>query len=250
MRVSPTKLTTFQRCPQQYAFQYVHRIPRAPTAAMTFGSNLHRTLQGLYEGGGPAGETADQVKERLHATWSGQGFASAAEEAAFKTLGEQIVSQFRDQYQIEEGQPLLLEKRLEAAYEDVRFFGIVDRVDLMPDATLNVIDYKSTRWIATDVADVGDDLRQQLALYAYLTSRHLAFPVRALSIHYLRTNERLTFAPEAIGPGWLERAYGTAQAIQSAERDEHFPAEVGDHCRWCPYARRCRAYRADEHRPL
>ena len=207
-------------------------------------------MQGLYQSGGPAGETVEQVKERLQASWSGSGFASAVEEAAYKALGETIVSQFHDQYQIEEGQPLLLEKRLEAPYEDVRFFGIVDRVDLMPDATLNVIDYKSTRYIATDVSEVNDDLLQQLSLYAYMAKVHFPYPVRRLSIHYLRTNERLTFAPEAMGEGWLERAYATTQDMRAAHEAETFPAEVGDHCRWCPYAGRCRAYQRHDHRPL
>ncbi|MBC7544433.1 MAG: PD-(D/E)XK nuclease family protein [Candidatus Sericytochromatia bacterium] len=247
MRVSPTKLATFQRCPQQYAFQYVQRIPRAPTAAMTFGSNLHRTLQTLYEQGGPQTETAEQVKARLQASWSGHGFASPTEEAAYKALGETIVSQFHGQYQIEEGTPLLIEKRLEAPYEDVRFFGIVDRVDLMPDATLNVIDYKSTRYIATDVSEVNDELMQQLSLYAYMAKVHLPYPVRRLSIHYLRTNERLSFPPEAMGEGWLERAYAAAQAMVAAHETERFPAQLGDHCRWCPYTSRCRAYRAHTH---
>lgn len=250
LKFSPTKLAAFQRCPQQYAFQYLLRIPRAPTAAMTFGSNLHRTLQGMYESGGPQGEDQAQAVARLSETWSGQGFADKKEEAAFKALGESIISQFHTQFQVEEGRPLLIEKRLEAPYKDIKFFGIVDRVDLLPDGSLDVIDYKSTRYVATDVAEVEAGLRQQLSLYAFLARYHLPYPVRRLSIHYLRTNERLSFAPEAIDPdAWVDHAYRTTEAIQQATAAEAFPAMVTDSCQWCPYAGRCPAWRDARRRP-
>lgn len=233
-RYSPTKLSVYRRCPRQFQFQYVHKIPRAPTQVMTLGATLHRVLE-------RPGETAEATAQRLQQEWTPLG----ERDAQWRQEAEQIVANFHAAK--DEGIPILQEKRLSAPYDGVTLWGIVDRVDLLPSGGLEIIDYKSTRHIVDAPRDLPDETWLQLTIYHHLVAEHLPMPVERWAIHYLRTHQRLCFLPdEAIIRQGLQGAASMARAI---EQESDYAPQVGDHCSWCPYLRRCPEGRQSVARP-
>lgn len=226
-RYSPTKLATYLRCPRQYQFQYVAKIPRAPTAAMTFGATLHRVLE-------KPGATAEDTIRRLEAQWT----TLPDQDAQWRHTAERIVQSF---HQVaDEGIPILTEKRLMAPFDGIQLWGIIDRVDLLPSGGLEIIDYKSTAHIARDPVDLPPETWLQLTIYHYLVFQHLPRPIEKWSVHYLRTQQRLSFLPEETDiQRRLQDAAATARAIES---DTAHQPRLGPHCAWCPYLRRCPAH--------
>lgn len=236
-RFSPTKILTYQECPRRYHFQYVLRMARPPTPAMSFGTSLHRALQDVYLAGGPKGQSGEAMVEKLQQHWVDAGFPDQETAEWYREAGSRILRTYHAQAQQEEGQTILLEKRLSAAYKDFTFFGIVDRVDRLPDATMEVIDYKSTHAVARAAEEVDPQHRQQLGLYTYLVEQRLGGAVSFASIHYLMDGSRLRLA---MTPAWMTEAlntsYSTARAILT---DRDFPPVFGDHCFRCPYQKPC-----------
>ena len=47
--LSYSQLSTFTTCPLQYKYRYIVRIPVPPSAALTFGDTIHRTVRAFYE---------------------------------------------------------------------------------------------------------------------------------------------------------------------------------------------------------
>ena len=47
--LSYSQIETFMTCPLQYKYRYILKIPIPPTAAGSFGTSIHLTLQKFYE---------------------------------------------------------------------------------------------------------------------------------------------------------------------------------------------------------
>lgn len=228
---SPSRLGTYQTCPRQYWFQYVRKLPRRAWASQSFGISLHRTLQTIHETGGP-GKLEDGLAT-LESSWTGAGYASREQEAEALSRGKELLAQYYTDWSVQEGTPILLEKRLSAPYKDTMLLGILDRVDRHADGRLEIIDYKSGRMPET----IGPATVQQLAIYDHLVRVKLDETPARHSVHYLSSNARITLPfTESVLEEVLEGAYET---IQRLEQDERFEPRVERHCHFCDYSRTC-----------
>lgn len=233
---SPSRLQVYQACARRYYYQYVIKVPRRREAAQSVGISLHGALEEVRAAGGVATTGLDGALALLLARWESAGFADAAEEAEAKARAEQMLREYLGRFGDGPGQPVLIEKKLEAPFEGVPFLGIVDRVDRLPDGTLELIDYKSGR-------DRGltAPVRQQLAIYRYLIQDSLGEAPRNVAIHHLATSTRVAVElPESEWESTLREAAKSARAIES---DEDYHPEVGPDCRRCDYTSRCLAYK-------
>lgn len=232
---SPSRLQVFQRCTRQYYYKYVIKLPSKQQAAQSVGISLHGALEEVQRAGGLATVGLQGALALLNDRWEKEGFASPEAEAEAKRQAEAMLKNYLAQHGEGEGKPVLIEQRLEGAYDDVPFLGIVDRVDELPNGELELIDYKSGR-----PREIGPTVTQQLAIYRHLIKQKLgAYPAR-ISIHHLSAN--VAIAVDLEPPEWdavLKRAASSARAIE-AEQD--FDPEVGAHCRWCDYNHRCLAF--------
>ncbi len=236
---SPSRLGTYQTCPRQYWFQYIRKLPRRAWANQSFGNSLHRTLQQIHETGGP-GKLEDGLTT-LESAWTGAGYATREQEAEALLRGKDLLARYYADWSVQEGTPILLEKRLSAPYKDVMLLGIIDRVDRHADESLEIIDYKS----GTMPETLRPATVQQLAIYHHLIQARLEETPRRHSIHYLSSNARISLPfTESSLQEVLEGAYETIRAI---EGDQRYVPRVDRHCHFCDYARHCEA--ADEAPP-
>ena len=49
MKISYSAISSYQTCPLAYKFQYVDRLPTAPSPALSFGQSLHEVLRWFYD---------------------------------------------------------------------------------------------------------------------------------------------------------------------------------------------------------
>lgn len=232
---SPSRLAVFQECHRRYYYQYVIKVPRPRHAAQSMGISLHGALEDLQAAGGASAAGISGALAFLQSRWEKEGYASAAEEAAAQEQAAAMLKGYLERFGDGTGKPVLLEEKLQASHQNVTLLGIVDRVDRLPDGSLEVIDYKSGR-----PRDPGPAVKQQLAVYRHLVASRLGGPV-ATSLHYLVSQDRQTISlPEAEWHAWLDRAADTARAI---EREETFDPAVGPACRTCDFTHRCQAYK-------
>jgi RecB family exonuclease len=200
------------------------------------GISIHGALEEVQAAGGLAATGMEGALAMLLARWESEGFADAAEEAAARAQAEQMLQSYLARFGDGPGQPVLIEKKLEAELQGLPFLGIVDRVDRLPDGTLELIDYKSGRERALTAP-----VRQQLAIYRQLIKAQLGEFPATVSLHHLATSARV--AVELSPREWdetLDQAVTSARAI---EKDEDYEPAVGSWCRRCDFATRCLAYK-------
>jgi RecB family exonuclease len=232
---SPSRLQVFQACHRRYYYQYVIKLPTRREAAQSVGISLHGALEEVEKAGGVALTGLDGALALLASRWEGEGFATPEDEQEARQRAEALLAAYLARFGEGPGKPVMLEKKLEAPYHGVPFLGIVDRVDRLPDGSLELIDYKSGR------AEVTEAVKQQLAIYRHLVTSTTGEAPRSVAIHHLATNARIPV--DADWTGLLDRAAEGARAI---EQEEDFDPQVGRHCGWCDFNHRCLAYQRNK----
>lgn len=110
--------------------------------------------------------------------------------------------------------------------------GFVDRVELLADGSLEVVDYKSSRW-----GDTPLDHFIQCATYAYLVSNHTGLAVDRVRLVYLREQSSDAYAVDVT---WSQRLLELIQHADQRLRQRSFgPSFSG--CGICPYYGHCAA---------
>jgi len=235
VRFSFTRLATYRRCPFQYKLRYQHHLPGQPRPGTRLGVALHAALATFYRDRRPV-PWPDDLLAAFDAQWP----ADLVE---------------RDARAMDEGRTLLVDyfRRQGDHWPAVRFIeapfrlelgrytlvGTLDRVDELPDGTLQIVDYKTAR-TAPQAPDTFQLDVYQLGLAAktgQLAARIVFEYLRHGVQHVVEVDDRN-----------LRRTLERVEAVVTAvESDDELAPQPGDHCRRCDYAAYCPTQRA---RPL
>lgn len=234
-RFSPTRIALYLFCPRAYYFYYQQGLRwGGMTAGFAFGGSLHRTLQTFHELGGSSQVSLEELRGHLRERWSEAGYASAEEAGAHLAAGEALLERYYQQPPEPGRETLWTEKTLQHRFEEFVLFGKIDRLDRLPDGSLEVVDYKSGRMEVTE-----EEVRSSLALsiYQILVARlNPGVPVYAgilclrsgCSARVLRSEEELRAEEERI-----------SGIVRTIMQDENMSARPGTQCRRCVYPRVC-----------
>src|SRR5438874_415659 len=151
--LSPTRIATYLECAMKYRYIYHDKIGRFYLRARpgySFGSTLHQVLQGFHEEARLTGEpqSVERMVEQVDQKWISAGYDSAEQEAEFRSASGGILEAYHAEGSkrlAENVQTIYTEKTITTDMGAFRLQGRVDRVDLHPDGTLEIIDYKSGR---------------------------------------------------------------------------------------------------------
>jgi len=180
---SASRLESYGTCPFEFFVAYAMELEPRMEAEQGFdvrmlGSMLHKILEEAYGSGGPS--TSLRVTETAQKV-----FASAPEEYGFRPtalwtqqqaeLMRVLEKTIRELDKISQGYtPRKMEARfgmgepslvLKTAAGEVRLHGYIDRLDVAPDGTLRVIDYKAGS-TAISASHLKEGRRLQLPIYA------------------------------------------------------------------------------------
>ncbi|MEB3330277.1 MAG: PD-(D/E)XK nuclease family protein [Candidatus Sericytochromatia bacterium] len=232
---SASRVAAYQRCPRRYYWRYVVKAPRRLTAEQALGINIHAALEAFERAGGRREGGAVALRSALAATWRTEGFASGEEAHRCRQEAERRLQRYLEDQQgaAPQGEPLMLEQRLEGTIGRFRVVGVVDRLDRSPDGSLTLIDYKTGR---DDRAGVSLATLQQLAIYRSLVTQVTSrAPARVVVTCPGEGDQELALDDTGWG-GHLERAQRVMEAI---EADQDFEARVDPSCQRCEFAGRC-----------
>lgn len=186
LKLSASALNTYAKCPRQFQFNYILRIPQKMSASAIAGSNVHRALEEFHQR--YADDWRTRSLEDLMAVYdetrATKRFASDEEAASWREREERILRQYLDSEKPKDGEPKHFEAEFRVRFEDLdaEFQGFIDRIDEHDDGSLEVIDYKTGRR-ETPNKVVAEDF--QMPLYV-LAMEERGERVQAVSMYWMR----------------------------------------------------------------
>lgn len=244
--LSPSKVTSFRDCALAFRFTVIERLADLPTVATVRGTFVHRVLERLFWHH-PAGRRSpaaaawelDRAWEELQGDPDFLVLGLAPDErAVLRAETERLVANYFLLEDPDEVHPVGVELRLETRLDDLLLRGIIDRLDLLPDGSFEVVDYKTGRAPSVQIEQgklIG------VHLYALLLQEVLGRPPARVRLLHLQEPVAITAEPtEQALRGHRLRAAAVWSAIERSCAKGDFrprPSRLCDYCRFrdfCP----------------
>lgn len=233
-RLSPTAVDRYRTCPRQFLFADIERLPRADAAspAIVVGSAVHAALDALH-GLRPEQRTGENAARALRARWVAcrkpGSFASREEEVAHGRSALAMLHRYCEGFDLSIS-PLARERWVSVRLGGLELFGKVDRIDAGRDGGIDLVDYKTGRFVLDERDLPGEPAVQIYTLGAEATLKR---PVERIRFIYLAHGTEVCWEPERDDVEALaERLQQTLAALIA---DQAFEPRPGDACRLCPY---------------
>lgn len=195
--LSYSQIETFKTCPLHYKLRYIYKVPTPQTASQSFGTVMHAVLKDFYlkvQGGEKP--TDKLILNLLNNLWIKEGYANKVQEKKFLEKGKDYLRGFLK----EEFNPRVKTIALELPFvvplgNNLKVGGKIDRVDELPDSSIEIIDYKTG---ATIPSQKEVDKNLQLSFYALAATKIPTEPLGKkpekikLSLYYLDSQEKIT----------------------------------------------------------
>ncbi len=239
--LSYSQLSTFNTCPLQYKYRYILKIPVLPSAALSFGDSMHKTVRAFYElaksGGSPSIETLVRL---LDDYWIPVGYGNKVYEEKMKSHGRELLSGFYDKGFDPKHLPKDLEKPFKIKITPMlKLGGKIDRVDEFSDGKIEIIDYKTGQ--APKTRDPGSD--SQLTVYALAATDegiYKKMPEQVIvSFYFFETQEKVSGTRTKEQLVAMENEVA-AKAEEISKSD--FRPTPGKHCDFCEFRLICEAW--------
>lgn len=258
MPVSYSQLQLYRRCPKQYEFAVIKKIPRSISARESFGSSVHNTLKkwgeeeircqkpdlksqlALFEHKKDKADVcllnSDHLLNLWHSSFIIEGYESRLEADFARRRGERLLTKFYEWWQQQPRTVLAVEKGFTIPLDTLRTSGRFDRVEEEKNG-VHVIDYKTSAPRTQEEVDA--DL--QLSIYAMAAEELFGKPCTKLTMLYLN-EDALVEMTTVRSSGQLTDARKQIRALyERMEKKDYHPTPSREKCRSCPYHGVCNA---------
>lgn len=248
--LSPSKVSAFTSCPLAFRFSQIERLPEPPSPPAVKGTLVHAALERLFWHHPPGARTPEAAALEVERAWRDLrddeevvGLAlddSAA--AAFVEDAHRLVANYFLLEDPNQARAVGVELGVETDLDGLRLRGIIDRLDVLPDGRLIVVDYKTGRPPSErfERGSLGG-----VQTYALLCESMLGQAPAEVRLLYLREPLAITaVATEQTIRGQRRRATAVWTAIERACNAEDFRPNVGPLCDYCNFKASCPAFAA------
>jgi DNA helicase-2/ATP-dependent DNA helicase PcrA len=169
--ISYSQLQTFQTCPLHYKLRYILNVPTPPSPALSYGISVHSTLRDFFQSlKNEQKITAESITDIFKTNWINAGYTSKTHEKKSFDQAEKMLKSYAAQVLKDKPNAIAIElpfnfwlnsPRGEAG--KIKVGGRIDRIDKLPDGSIEIIDYKTGPNVPTD-KKVKEDF--QLSFYA------------------------------------------------------------------------------------
>jgi DNA helicase-2/ATP-dependent DNA helicase PcrA len=232
LMLSASDIETYRVCPLKYKFARVFRIPQEPTIHQRFGIALHQVLERFHQATAGGRE---ELFDLFEASWRRAGFGDSDDELQFRERALDALERYWERLRDDEGEPVWFERSFSFRLGAHLLRGRVDRVDLRPDGSYELIDYK------TGKARTEEQLREdvQLSVYQMGARESWRLETSAQSYLYVMTGDKV---PVEHSEEQLERVRATIAEIgEGIMRQEFQPTPSQEICSFCDYRIICPA---------
>lgn len=200
--LSYSQIETFKICPLHYKLRYILNIPTPPSAALSYGSSLHDTLNDFYlalQSGKVASEKL--ILEILEKNWIHIGYHSKAHEKKMFNKGQETLVNFIKNHFNPNVKTIALEQSFTIPLDPptkkdapLNVGGRIDRIDETEEG-IEIIDYKTGSNVPSQKEVEKND---QLTIYTLAAIQIKDFPFGRtpekvkLTLHYIEEGKKLS----------------------------------------------------------
>jgi len=264
MRLSPSKINTYHKCPREFYYKYIAQMPEKKTIHLFRGTLVHAVLEDLFkkqfrnftawEKGDPSAWMEEQFQERWakdidSKTWLLE-LHTADEMAAMKIETQELLQNFvgsvnkklnemvtwkiyKSKWQAWNSvAPKYAEKWVKS--KDYAVIGIVDAVCSDFDGGTTLLDYKTSKRYGPYLPE---DYYRQLIIYAFLYTLEMGEMPNFVGVSYLRFDD--TFYVK-VNQGVLDEAKEIIMYVHDclSERmkdEDKYEQKPQNLCKWCSF---------------
>ena len=237
LQLSATKISTYDRCPLQYRFKEIDKIPLlVKKPYFQLGSVIHKVLEIFH---GEKMSTLNELLLLLDQYWTTEGFEYKQEEQQYKKDAIKMIENYFTYFQAKPTHPQFVEEAFSFKLKNCTINGKCDRIDVTEDGHVEIYDYKtSKKQIASK--DLKKDI--QLAVYALfllhdgielIDGKKQKMIAEKLSLLSLRHEEIETSVKFELDE--LVEKKDVIEAIADKIRSKEFDAKIGHHCDYCEF---------------
>jgi len=257
MRLSPTSIITYTRCPREFYYHYVKKLPTPPSIHLVKGNLVHHVLENFFKV--PFNKDLEGTMEKLfnkelesnkdnleELNLSKQEIDRSIQEC--RNMIEMWLNNFRIKIdhliwaQKAENDRhayfLLKPKVREKFYKDdeLNLCGFVDRVHTDFDGVTTIGDYKTSNRYGIGIKN---EYEIQCSLYALLYKRIEGKVPDFTSIIFVRFGEEVR---TRVTPSQISMALKLVKetnASTKSDKKEDYPKNECNFCKWCSYMDTC-----------
>lgn len=233
MRISYSSLTSFLQCPAKYKFQQIDRVPVIPSDELWYGSMIHTILEEVV--GNSDRLSLEYAIARLQKDWQNNRFKTTEKNfEKFKEAQAMLVTFFKDHFERATRNLKSVEEFFEIYHKDHKIVGKIDRINLNPDGSVLITDYKTGAKLPyKDSLDFDD----QLTFYFWAaTNLFPKYKKVNLCLHYLLPNKLLLTSRDK---KHIERLQKKIEVTAEQIKNSDFSPKKNRLCDWCEYRHLC-----------
>ncbi len=249
-----TALNNYLKCPLEFYFKNLIRIPSPRNEATEFGSAVHHALEKLFRKMQDGKKDKFEPKEEFIADfeWYMNRHRESFTKEQFerrKEYGQEVLSNYYDKYIGTFNKIVAIERRIKTVYKDVPLKGALDKLEF-DGKSVNVVDYKSgdpDKGIPktkgpSDKEPSGGDYWRQAVFYKILVDNYEQkdWKVVSTEFDFIEPDKKKNYRKEKVVISPADITTVTQQITTTWEKIQNRDFYTGcgkEDCHWCNFVK-------------
>ncbi len=261
-KFSFSQLRAYEVCPLQYKFAFILKIPVRGKHTFSYGQSIHNTLYKFFQrvlekNKTTQGElisiskpesakikidiTFDELLKIYEACWLDDWYLDKKHLEEYKAMGKKGLKKFYEEIIKNPPQPKYLELDFNFKLKDYTIKGKMDRVDVLPDGSLEIIDYKTGESPSLNNKEekkiiLSPEDKEQLLIYQLAGQEIFREKIGRLTYYYLDGGIKVSFLGNA---GEMQAMEGKIIKTIEEIKSGSFSPKPSLMCRYCDFRGIC-----------
>jgi len=232
-KISYSQIDNYLACPLRYKFSYILNVPTPPNHALNFGNTVHNVLKIFHTKKMFGKETSlEDLMDIYEKEWVPLGYDDEEHRKKQFESGKKILERCYQTNKDIDVQHIGIEKEFILDIDGIKLKGKIDRIDKLPDGSVEIIDYKTGN--SKTQKEVDNDV--QMTIYKMAAEEALNIEPTFLSFYYLEAGEKLSTNRTQ---KQIEAQKKIIKEVVKDIKEKNFKPNSGQSCRFCPYRGLC-----------
>lgn len=240
LSVTPSKLNDYKICAHKFKLKHIEKVGSFTSSfAVSFGNSMHAALQKIHNAE-DLPKTPGEVKNILSRSWERSSYSGEEEESEYFSKGRIALENYCKAQAGTVEETIGTESYMSFVVQHndlkIRLGCKADRIALLPDRSLLIIDYKTN---SSGKVPTSEYLTEDLSTFLYYVLARLTYPqYPKIMIKFLNV---LTMASVTIeyDRAQIETNKRALWSCLKTLSNNSFPPSASENCAWCDFQDSC-----------